>query len=219
MAACREHLHKKHDQNALFQACLTWRMCRVFDIPMRHLGARYAQLASPIHRTMKTLTEQLAQYAAYHRDQRNIATHFVGIPMIVLATTALLSRPVWMVGDLAVSPAWFAAVAASLFYLALDRPLGLLMSALMALSVAFGAWAAAQSTPVWLLVGVGGFALGWIIQFVGHVFEGRKPAFVDDLIGLLVGPLFVVAEALFLLGLLPALAAEIERRSGAMRRV
>lgn len=194
-------------------------MCRVFDIPMRHLGARYAQLASPIHRTMKTLTEQLAQYAAYHRDQRNIATHFVGIPMIVLATTALLSRPVWMVGDLAVSPAWFAAVAASLFYLALDRPLGLLMSALMALSVAFGAWAAAQSTPVWLLVSIGGFALGWLIQFVGHVFEGRKPAFVDDLIGLLVGPLFVVAEALFLLGLLPALAAEIERRSGPTRRV
>ncbi len=194
-------------------------MCRVFDIPMRHLGARYAQLASPIHLTMKTLTEQLAQYAAYHRDQRNIATHFVGIPLIVLATTALLSRPVWMVGEVAVSPAWFAAVAASLFYLSLDRPLGLLMSALMALSVAFGAWAAAQSTSAWLLIGVGGFALGWIIQFVGHVFEGRKPAFVDDLIGLLVGPLFVVAEALFLLGLLPALAAEIERRSGPTRRV
>lgn len=167
---------------------------------------------------MKTLTEQLAQYAAYHRDQRNIATHFVGIPMIVLATTALLSRPVWLVGDVAVSPAWLAAVGASLFYLALDRPLGLLMSALMALSVAFGTWAAAQSTAVWLLVGAGGFALGWVIQFVGHVFEGRKPAFVDDLIGLLVGPLFVVAEALFMLGLLPALAAEIERRSGPTRR-
>src|SRR5690606_3173882 len=26
--------------------------------------------------TMKSLTDHLAQYAAYHRDRRNIATHF-----------------------------------------------------------------------------------------------------------------------------------------------
>jgi uncharacterized membrane protein YGL010W len=26
-----------------------------------------------------------------------------------------------------------------------------------------------------------------VIQFIGHWYEGRKPAFVDDLIGLLVG--------------------------------
>lgn len=42
---------------------------------------------------MKTLTEQLVRYAEYHRDRRNIATHFVGIPMIVAALAILLSRP------------------------------------------------------------------------------------------------------------------------------
>ena len=30
-------------------------------------------------------TDLMAQYAAYHRDRRNIATHFVGIPLIVIA--------------------------------------------------------------------------------------------------------------------------------------
>lgn len=44
---------------------------------------------------MRTLTQQLTQYAAYHRDRRNIATHFIGIPMIVLALAVLLSRPVF----------------------------------------------------------------------------------------------------------------------------
>jgi uncharacterized membrane protein YGL010W len=44
---------------------------------------------------MKTLTDQLANYAAYHRDRRNIATHFVGIPMIVVAVATLLARPAW----------------------------------------------------------------------------------------------------------------------------
>ena len=34
---------------------------------------------------MKTLVEHLGQYAAYHRDRRNIASHFIGIPLIVLA--------------------------------------------------------------------------------------------------------------------------------------
>ena len=43
--------------------------------------------------------------------------------------------------------------------------------------------------------------VGWVIQFVGHVFEGRKPAFVDDIMGLIIGPLFVVAEVGFALGL------------------
>ncbi|MEY2953064.1 MAG: hypothetical protein RLZZ401_1151, partial [Pseudomonadota bacterium] len=33
---------------------------------------------------MKTLIDHLAQYGAYHRDPRNIATHFVGVPMIVV---------------------------------------------------------------------------------------------------------------------------------------
>ena len=42
---------------------------------------------------MKTLTDHLAQYAAYHRDRRNIATHFIGIPLIVVAVAVLLSRP------------------------------------------------------------------------------------------------------------------------------
>ena len=40
---------------------------------------------------MKTLTDHLAQYAAYHRDRRNIATHFIGIPLIVVAVAVLFS--------------------------------------------------------------------------------------------------------------------------------
>jgi uncharacterized membrane protein YGL010W len=56
--------------------------------------------------------------------------------------------------------------------------------------------------------------LGWLIQFVGHYYEGRKPAFVDDLMGLAVGPLFVVAELAFLLGLRSELREAVELRAG-----
>ena len=67
---------------------------------------------------------------------------------------------------------------------------------------------------VWLGWGVGMFLLGWLVQFIGHWYEGRKPAFVDDLIGLLVGPMVITAEALFALGWNKPLLAEIERRAG-----
>ena len=55
---------------------------------------------------MKTLIDHLAQYAAYHRDPRNIHTHFVGVPMIMFAVVVLLSRPVWWLGMVPVSPRW-----------------------------------------------------------------------------------------------------------------
>ena len=66
---------------------------------------------------MKTLIDHLAQYADYHRDPRNIHTHFVGVPMIMFAVVILLSRPTWMVGAVPVSPALLAALAASVFYI------------------------------------------------------------------------------------------------------
>ena len=79
---------------------------------------------------MKSLVDHLSQYAAYHRDPHNIATHFVGIPLIVIAVATLLSRPQWA----GVSPAMLVMVASAIFYLRLELRLGLLMTVLLALT-------------------------------------------------------------------------------------
>jgi uncharacterized membrane protein YGL010W len=164
---------------------------------------------------MKTLTDQLAGYAAYHRDRRNIATHLVGIPVIVFAVVVLLSRPALdALAGVPVTPALLATIAAGAYYLMLDRPLGLAMAVVLAAMLAMAAPLAAASTGAWLGWGLGLFVVGWIVQFVGHWYEGRKPAFLDDVVGLLIGPLFVAAEIAFLLGLRGALREEIERRVG-----
>jgi len=169
---------------------------------------------------MKSLTDHLSQYASYHRDPRNIATHFVGIPMIVAAVVILLSRPVMADAGAGIplSPAVAASLLTALYYVRLDLRLGFVMAALLAATVVLGAWAAAQSTTVWLWLGLGGFVTGWVIQFIGHVFEGRKPAFLDDVTGLIIGPLFVLVEALFLFGILPQLRQQIEANAGKVRR-
>ncbi len=166
---------------------------------------------------MKTLTDQLSQYATYHRDRRNIATHLVGVPMIVLGVTTLLARPMCSVADVRVSLASVAALGAVVFYCAMDVRLGALMAALFAAAVWVGAQCGAHSTAVWLGAGIGLFAVGWVVQFVGHYFEGKKPAFVDDLVGLLIGPLFVTTEVVFALGLRKALHVDIIARAGPTR--
>ena len=163
---------------------------------------------------MKTLTNHLAQYAAYHQDQRNIMTHFIGVPLIVIAVAILLSKPGVTFYGLWLSPALIVATAATVFYVALDLRLGIAMSVFLTLSL----WLAKQCTLLptaqWLAWGLGSLVLGWIIQFIGHYYEGRKPAFVDDIMGLAIGPLFVVAEVGFLFGLRKHLEYTIETQLG-----
>jgi uncharacterized membrane protein YGL010W len=166
---------------------------------------------------MKSLVDQLSQYAAYHRDRRNILTHFVGIPMIVVAVTILLARPLVLIAGFGVSPASLAVLVAAGYYLALDLRYGIAMTVLLTLSLWIAMQFAVQPMAIWLGSGIGLFVLGWALQFVGHYYEGRKPAFVDDLMGLAIGPLFVVAEAGFLLGLRNEVRLAIEERAGPVR--
>ncbi len=163
---------------------------------------------------MRNAQQLLTQYAAYHRDRRNIATHFVGVPMIVLGVATLLSRPGFEFAGLAWTPAWVVFVASTLWYLTRHPVLGAATSLMVGVMTWLGQQAAAQDTLVWLGTGVGMFVVGWVIQFIGHYYEGRKPAFVDDLVGLLVGPMFVVAEWMFALGWNRPLLAAIEREVG-----
>lgn len=167
---------------------------------------------------MKSLVDHLSQYAAYHRDHNQRDADKVASDIARVAVAVLLSRPEWTVGGLWVSPAVLLALFSAWFYLRLELALGVLMTVLMGLSVWAGHGLAAQSTLVWLSSGIGMFLVGWVIQFVGHYYEGKKPAFVDDVSGLIVGPLFVVAELAFLVGLRHDLKQQIEERSGPVAR-
>ena len=161
---------------------------------------------------MKTIVEHLAQYAAYHRNRKNVATHLIGIPMIVVAILTLLSRPVLPMEFMIITTASIAVFLSIIFYVRLDIPLGLLMTVLLWFALAAGRYFAAMPTELWLSWAIGLFVVGWVFQFIGHYFEGRKPAFVDDIMGLAVGPLFVVTEVVFMLGLRKELKADVERQ-------
>ena len=163
----------------------------------------------------RSATALLQQYAEYHRDRRNILTHFVGVPMIVFGVGVLLARPAITWGGLTFTPAWFVFWLAALWYLTRGQfTLGAAVTAGMGLLIWLAHGVGAGSVGQWLAWGLGFFALGWVIQFIGHYYEGRKPAVADDLVGLLVGPMFVVLEMLAPLGLFKSLMADIERHAG-----
>lgn len=162
--------------------------------------------------------ELMVRYARYHRDQRNIATHMVGVPMIVFGIGVLLSRAPLGHGAPPLTLAWVAWGLATLWYISRGHlALGLAVSLVNAALFALAHLVAAGSVGSSLAWGLGFFGLGWVIQFIGHYYEGKKPAFTDDLVGLLVGPMFVVAEVLFALGLADSLLHEVERRAGPTR--
>jgi uncharacterized membrane protein YGL010W len=164
----------------------------------------------------RTTLDLLSQYATYHRDRRNIVTHFVGVPMIVFGVGVLLARLHVAAPGLDLTGAWIAFCLAGAWYLSRRGPLslGLAVTAATGVLIALAHGVAGGSIASWLSWGAGMFFVGWVIQFIGHYYEGRKPAFVDDIVGLLVGPMFVTAEAMFSMGWNKPLLAEIERRAG-----
>jgi uncharacterized membrane protein YGL010W len=178
-------------------------------------GTRLPQETSMAASPFRPAIDLMSQYALYHRDRRNIATHFIGIPMIVFAIGVLLARPQMVVNGQMVTPAGVLFVLTTLWYLTRgDVVLGVAVSLLNGLLLLLAHPLGSGSTVAWLGWGLGSFVLGWVFQFIGHYYEGKKPAFVDDLVGLLVGPMFVVAEWLFSLGWGKPMLAEIERRAG-----
>src|SRR5438105_12168459 len=162
---------------------------------------------------MKPIEEQMATYAAYHQDARNKATHFIGVPVIVLSLFIPLA---WLrVGD--VSAGMILAAVLVVYYLLLDVPLGLAMLVVFAAL----AWLGESIARMGALTGWTWFAVlfigGWILQLVGHVFEGRKPALADNLFQVFVAPVFLCAELFFALGYKPRLHEAVQRRALEMR--
>ena len=45
------------------------------------------------------------------------------------------------------------------------------------------------------------FVIAWIGQFVGHMIEGKRPSFFEDMRFLLIGPLWVLTHLYTVLGL------------------
>lgn len=157
--------------------------------------------------------EQLAMYSAYHRDKRNQMTHHVGVPMIVFSVMVLFSLVTVATFEIGVLTLAGLMITILLLMYLYSAPLVgmvavLIYTALLYVAEIIGAMGTSTALVTFGVL----FVVGWIIQFWGHAFEGRKPALFDNLLQIFMAPSFLIAEILFALGLEKGLQAEINKR-------
>jgi uncharacterized membrane protein YGL010W len=167
---------------------------------------------------MKNIEEQMSLYAAYHQDARNKATHFIGVPAIILSLFIPLAWIRFEVGGITVTAAIVFAAAVLIYYFVLDVPLAFAMLVVTGALV----WVGHQIAALGVVQGWIWFAVlfvgGWILQLVGHVFEGRKPALADNLFQIFVAPIFLAAEVFFSLGYKPDLHRRVQERAQQLKK-
>ena len=137
---------------------------------------------------VKRVDALLADYGSYHRTRGNLVSHAFGITLIVFGILSLL-HAVPVAGYWTASEVFL--LLAFLYYVTLDVPLAVgVVGAAILLDLAARAVGSSK-------VGAAAFVAGWILQGIGHaVFEKNSPAFFRNLLHLMVGPAYLVNEAL-----------------------
>jgi uncharacterized membrane protein YGL010W len=170
---------------------------------------------------MKTVEEQLSNYKSVHFNPRNMMTHFVGIPLIIWAVTVLLSLHTFTFeleeSTISYTPAMIFFTITLLYYFKLHLKLALGMLVYIAINFYLASLVVAMDDALSVAIIV--FIIGWVLQFIGHIYEKAKPAFLDDLMGLVIGPFFLMAEVYFALGLEQKLDKEITVMAVTKRRI
>lgn len=137
----------------------------------------------------RRIDELLAHYGESHQNPRNELIHFIAIPLIMLSLIGMM---------FALHPyVAYAFIAASMVYYArLSLVFFITMVVWSVLTIALLHAAGTLLLPLSVAVFIG----AWILQFVGHKIEGKKPPFFEDIQYLWIGPLFVLSKLFGRLG-------------------
>ena len=132
--------------------------------------------ANADHAGLRCVDQLITHYGESHQNPRNEPIHFIAIPLIMLSLVGML---------FALHPfVAYAFVVASM----------VLWSALtVAVVFAMGLRALSISATI--------FVAAWVLQFIGHKIEGKKPSFFEDIQYLWVGPMFVLSKLFGKLGI------------------
>jgi uncharacterized membrane protein YGL010W len=133
--------------------------------------------------TQRRIDQLLQHYGTSHQNPGNEVIHFIAIPLIMLGLVGMLFTLHPYVA--------YAFVVASMVYYA--RLSVVFLTAMVVWSAITLALVFAMGARV-LTISVAIFVGAWIMQFIGHKMEGKKPSFFEDVQYLWVGPLFVLSK-------------------------
>lgn len=142
---------------------------------------------------MKTLDTWLSEYSESHQNHTNKLIHYLCVPAIYMTVIGLLWSipfPIETAHPL-VNWSLVLLVPACLFYLRLSFVLGLGMILFSAICLGFVWWWQVAMPVSVLVMSLVVFVVAWILQFIGHKIEGKKPSFFKDVQFLLIGPAWI----------------------------
>jgi len=151
-------------------------------------------------------------YGAYHHNVVNKWIHILCVPIILYTANGF--GEFCQIDYQGTKINWILLINtfAILYYLSLHVVSGLITGLLMysAHFLFTKEYIAGEENAFWMIFSA--HVIGWVAQFIGHgVFEGRKPALMDNLLQVFSAPLFVVLEVLFMIGYNPGLALRCEK--------
>ena len=138
---------------------------------------------------MRQIEFLINEYGESHQNRTNVLIHAVAVPAIFFVSLALI----WSIPTPAfldyfdVTWAHVLAIPTLYYYFRLSGPIGAAMTLLSIFSFAGIKLLIFLDISVWKF-SIALFVVMWILQFVGHHIEGKKPSFLKDLQFLLVGP-------------------------------
>ena len=145
---------------------------------------------------MRTQQQFLDEYRKTHSHPTNALVHTICVPIILFASIGMLwTLPLglWLGLSSWVNGATVVALLTLLFYATLSVRAVLYMTAIFAVCAAIVIAMGNAGLPVlWICAGL--WIAAWLGQFYGHHVEGAKPAFLDDVVFLLIGPLFILEK-------------------------
>ena len=153
---------------------------------------------------MKKIDLLLEEYGSSHKNKINKLIHWICVPAIFFSIVALIwSIPLGPLENLKINDyqyinwATIALVFVVVYYIKLSPLLtiGMIIFSTICLYVTnylenliFNGKIEFQ---LWLIAFII-FVISWIIQFIGHEIEGKKPSFLKDVQFLLIGPAWLM---------------------------
>lgn len=150
---------------------------------------------------MRKIDALFAEYAESHQNSTNKFIHWICVPLIfwcIMGFISIIPSPHYCInfyGCISIVSI-ICIVLVSIFYFPLSWKIALIMIVIMlifehllyAINIYFGR----KSWIIFLSV----FVVTWILQFLKHKIEGKKPSFLKDLQFLLVGPIWLLSFVL-----------------------
>lgn len=146
--------------------------------------------------SLKPVQTWLDEYGESHQNPTNKAVHWICVPLIALSLIGILWALPVPEAFLRISPVlnWgvLFMMASVVYYFLLSPRLAVGMVGVMAAFTGSLVWLDGLQTPLWMLC-VAIFVLAWIGQFIGHMVEGKRPSFFEDLQFLMIGPMWLLS--------------------------